>query len=760
MTISFPVSYLGVGDGPSGDFQNLRDETRYGFGRPNFTTRGQIVVPVHFRGTTSNDMAQNYQRLVRKVRQAEKAWWERAVDKRVVFTWQPRTTFPVYFDVIGGSLTPLHINPGSHSGECQLTLKVLPYPRGETVTDTVTGTLTNGSAQFLRPNIIGDHPALVKLRITDTSPAGAINRIRLGLRSEQEIDALGDYDPWLDVSLLSGASSTADATAFGGSYVHRTSTLASWSDLGVSVMLAGALNRGRRDIWARVFDTATAMAAPTGQAATAARAGITRRQSATDTSGAIAPAFPSATLSGSTLVGIVAGANSAGSEMSPGSGPAGYSLVSALNSDLDRKGNVAAMDVFGAAYVNHPAGVTSGGQSMSVTGETLGAEAGFVAELTGSVGLIGEMGAVAGFNVTDLPMFTPPSVPCLLIAYAVSASGGAIIGSGFTAAMSSGILTVATKYVTSDAPFRLSVTTSGNEAVMCNMLAFGEVEPTEGYDLEAGAYSFRVQAVDPNGVLSNASGNAAVTPTVGDNAITLGWTAPAGTVSYYKITYSFGGMFYYFYTPTNATSYTLTSIDGHPSASGFPATSGAVGSPARLRARIGTLGSPTAELMDLDEVVLTGEGVWRLVKIASAKNLPPVGMHLNGSRPDWVIETQMRSVNGLDATVRLDGLWVVPHDEWQATLQVADPTFSHTTPRRWVIETDRSGRSMTGWLENIGSGAEVGAIDCSSVFLLEPGDNIILLALEGEGEEVDLTLRCTVELSWTPRYDWMAGGLE
>jgi hypothetical protein len=55
---------------------------------------------------------------------------------------------------------------------------------------------------------------------------------------------------------------------------------------------------------------------------------------------------------------------------------------------------------------------------------------------------------------------------------------------------------------------------------------------------------------------------------------------------------------------------------------------------------------------------------------------------------------------------------------------------------------------------------ESGQVNCAGAFMLEPGDNIILLAFEGPAELVDLTLRGTVQLSWTPRYDWMAGGFE
>jgi hypothetical protein len=757
MTVGAPISYLGVQDGLSSDYEDLRDESRYGFGRPNFSTRGQIVIPVHFRGTTSNDMAQNYQRLVRKVRQAEKAWWERATDKRITFTWQPRTTTPVYFDVIGGSLTPLHINPGSHSGECQMTLQVLPYARGETVTDTVTGTLTNGSAQFLRSEIIGDHPALVNLTITDTSPTGAINRIRVALRSEQGIDALGDYDPWVDTAALSPGAAQADATCFGGTYIHATSDLTTWANLSRSVMPAGVLNRGRRDVWARVYDAATAMAAQTSPTAVAQRQTAVRRQGASDGAGPITVSWGSTTLSGSTLVGIVGGANTAGTPMSAGGTPGGYSLVSALDSNIDKNGVATAQDAFGAAYVAQNAAAMSGSVALSVTGETLGMEFASIMELTNVTGMIGEMGAVAGIKATDIPTFSPPSVPCILVAYAVGSDALPTIGGGFSAVASAGFLAVAMKRVTTPGEFRLSVSTAGSGAVLCNVMAFGEIEVPDPYSLDAGAYSFRAQAVDPNGVLSNASGTFSVTLTQDQEAALLGWTAPTGTVSYYKITYSLDGVFYYFNTPTNATSYLLTNTDGHPSASGFPATTGAAATPARMRVRMGTLGTVTADLIDLDEVVLTGDGTWKFVKLASAKDLPPVGMHLNGSRPEWVIETQVRSANGLSVTVRIDALWIIPHDEWQATLEVADPAFNLTTPRRWVVETDRSGRSMSGWLENIGSGVESGQVNCAGAFLLEPGDNIILLAFEGPAEVVDLTLRCTVQVSWTPRYDWMAG---
>jgi hypothetical protein len=791
MSVAAPITYLGVGDGPSSDFLDLRDENRYGFGRPNFATRGQITVPVHFRGQTSNNMAQNYQRLARKLEQAAKAWWERDTSKRVTFTWQPRTTTPVYFDVIGGELTPVRINPLSKSAECTMLLNVLPYPRGETVTDAVTGTLTNGSAQFLRPNVLGDYPALVKLSLTDTSTSGVINRIRLALRSERGISALEDFDPWVDAVALSPGAATADATAFGGTYIHDTTADTSWSNLARLVMPSGSLNRGRRDLWARIWDTATAMAQPTlGSATVTAPSAVTTttQNYARITPGAsgngrgvsaitdqVTANWSGTTTAGSLLLAIGYLQVVSGTPVAP-TGGGTWKLLTTITL-ISEAGNEMYLYVYYQRNATAQSGTVTWGwggadpsalNPMSLRLQEL-KDADLIFDLSSAtdtantsepVGIqpddtsftnemILSLFTVPGANTTDPTDFWYGGYEPLF-------GGNSFVG-GYTIIDNAGT-TPSIPKVRLDATYNASLNLNLHiKPVRTESSLVEYQDPTPG-EVLAGAYAFRVQAADALGVLSDASASINATPTLDRSAITLSWTAPVGSIAYYKITYSFAGRCYYLYTIDASTTYTFTTTEGHPETTGLPATTGAVGSPARLKVRLGTTGSLSTALSDANEVGLTGAGAWRMVKIAGAKDLPPVGQHLNGSQPEWAIELQARSVNGLDVVVRVDALWLAPHDEWQATLEY--PTLDLATKRRWVVESDLTGRSMTGWLENTGTGAESGRVVSAGSFLLEPGDNIIALLLEQADELASLSASCTVVLSYTPRYDWIDGLLE
>lgn len=314
--------WLSVKDhGVATDELDLLDRTKHrvllaggkGF-RP--TNQGTIELDLLISGADPDDMHQNVQNVIEKLVQADRAYSEKRYADFVTLGVQLGTTDPVFFDVYGGNLEPVTWHVPGTAMEWKLRLIVhnhngIPLARGAVDSRTVSGTLTNGAAAIFVDNVPGDLPADVKLTLDDNSiNSKVIQRFRISRRAGAT--ALGDWDPVVDVAALSGASTTADASAVGGSYVTRTLSSTNWVDIARATMPVGALNTGKFDVWARIFDAAGTPTAPSSfngvpselPTMTVPGSGVSRRQTAaaSASSATVSPSWPSATLANSLLV--------------------------------------------------------------------------------------------------------------------------------------------------------------------------------------------------------------------------------------------------------------------------------------------------------------------------------------------------------------------------------------------------------------------------------------------------------------------------
>lgn len=286
------------------------------------------------------------------------------------------------------------------------------------------------------------------------------------------------------------------------------------------------------------------------------------------------------------------------------------------------------------------------------------------------------------------------------------------------------------------------------------LAVFRDTSPQEDAEtpgeLPAGSYSARLQAVDVAGNASNATATITDTLTSDGGAIDYSWVAPTGSVAYYLLSWQ-GPDGLVRRIAVYGLSYRLEDPDDGQLISALPATSGAVATPAQLRARIGSAGTASIDLFDLPGIALSATNVWLMRKLASGRDMPPVGPQMNGDRPDWAVEVQFASPSGLSVTVQADAFWMAAHDEPQGVVWF--PGLALGTKRTWVIETHRGGRGLVAWLED-GAGNEVGQLATTGLFTLENADNIPALLLEQAAGVSNLSARVNVTVTYWPRFRW------
>lgn len=265
-------------------------------------------------------------------------------------------------------------------------------------------------------------------------------------------------------------------------------------------------------------------------------------------------------------------------------------------------------------------------------------------------------------------------------------------------------------------------------------------------DLEPGTYSFRVRAIDSSGNHSNATSSHNRVVNVQGSAVNVTWVAPspAGEVSYYELYWSRSGVVRKLNTPTNATSFLLTSEEFAAVVAALPETTGATPSPNWLRARVGLDSGGTAAQL----LVRTARGSdFHLVHFGTL-DLPGAFSRFDGEAPDWRIEIQALSGGGPAADVDIDALWLFHHDEPQL---IVEATEEITTPTLWVIEQRPDGR-IAAWLEDA-LGVVVGSVNVVGELSLAPGLNFLTIAAEQASGEFELTdTAFEIELSHAPGY--------
>lgn len=84
--------------------------------------------------------------------------------------------------------------------------------------------------------------------------------------------------------------------------------------------------------------------------------------------------------------------------------------------------------------------------------------------------------------------------------------------------------------------------------------------------------------------------------------------------------------------------------------------------------------------------------------------------------------------------------------------------MAHGTKRRWLAETTRSGKAMTGWLRSTADGSIINSLLAMGALTFRPGDNTVAIRVELAGgvSNVD-TAQATVAFTVTPRYRWTRG---
>jgi hypothetical protein len=747
--------YLAVGGDPAHpDSVNLQDHetTLIRGGSLNLDQPGQIFYTQTIKGPTSNE---------RNRRAAELLAFLASAAERT--TLADGLTFSMrrfgaedwtHYDLHGyggdAERAARVLNHG-RMAEYDLQLGVHPYARSDVLSIETAGTFTGSTAAILLRNIPGSRPALARFEFTDTSPTGAINLVRLAV-IPGPFEASTDYTAWIDGAAISPASAPASAAALGGFYAERTTTSMTHVPLARMVQPAGTRQRGRFSGFLRANGTGTVIGTPASLTGTAARSAAAVRQSTADITGVISPAWSSTTLAGSTLVGIVTGANTGGTAVTEGTTPSGYSLQALGGSNTSRNGTTPTADyVFAAAYANQNASAVAAGTgvTMDTTGETFGANVGFIVELTNIAAMIGEMGTQEGLVPSTIPILDVPA-NTIMIAYAYSASAQPVIGGGFTNLYASNGLTVAYRRVTNATSFRPTASVSGTGAVLFNVLLFAEAEIPAEYQLAAGSYGARVQAIDAAGYRGNALAASTVTATIGQNSIGWTWGAVSGAVAY-VITFSYLDRFYE--AIVSGTSYSLTTLAGLKEVTAMPATAGAVAPAPRMRLTVGTENDHV--FTPLPEFAMDGDSTFRLYRAFADVPLPPVATPLGGGQPEWSAQVEVRSANGLNATGRADALWLPPAREPYAEAWIHG--LAESTKRHFVLETHRSGKGINAWLEDTAMVAEAGRLNTAGSLLIPPGDSILLMAFEQAAGAHVFTARGTVSLKVWPRNRWEHG---
>ncbi|MDQ3541504.1 MAG: hypothetical protein M3440_12540, partial [Chloroflexota bacterium] len=272
------VFILSVGDANLTDAIDLNDGSSCVVQRGGFNVRESTIdLDLYVVAESANALHGFLRSIEHKLNQAMTATGPNGDTTGVTLAVGRRTSTLVFYDVVArydgeangwsaGTLQEFTVSPGQLSeGSVKLILNVLSSePRGATVPYPVSGTLTSGSAVVPIANVPGDREAYPRIVIRDTSPSGtAINALLLYRRAGSETAA--DWSPIVNAAQMTGATAITDATAYGGSYARRTLTAgAGWQNMTRSLPPNTLLNRGRKQVLARVRGNAIAMGVPSG----------------------------------------------------------------------------------------------------------------------------------------------------------------------------------------------------------------------------------------------------------------------------------------------------------------------------------------------------------------------------------------------------------------------------------------------------------------------------------------------------------------
>jgi hypothetical protein len=685
------------------------------------------------------------------------------------------TDYPMTYHLTGGTMAAR--DRYTTAATYDIVLNCYPTARSEPYDVTVAGSLAGTSAAILVPGIPGTAPALMHLEL---DAAAAVNRIRLAVapRDQGYTSATG-FTAWHNAAIAGSASATTDATAVGGSYATLSGiTSTAWQDLATVTPPSGSLYRGRRDGWLRVRGSGTALSQPGSltnsvsaavitnldtQATTPAAAGISYIGTAAATPSTFTIPRTGATAGGTLLIVQFTSGSSGGSTTLSGTGTFTKVFDHIENTPVAQhlvvwiaRNNTATTDI-----------------TATVTGTTTSTTF-YLFELL-NLGTNPQIADVAYFlaDAVDPSLSLTTGNTAGQVAVMINTAANVVVGyasqpsAALLGSTNNGIWVQVPEPYTNitmrpilsvsngvaAAGFVLTVPTT----TVPNSAGTEYQQPTPG-TLFAGSYVMRVQAIDQAGYRSNATASSTATVTVDNSAVTASWTASTGALAYaltIQATIS-GRPVATYEVITSNTSYVLTTTDGLGQVAGLPALSGASAPPPLVRARIGTAGDTV--YADMSEIAVADATNFRLQRLFTDRATPPVDAMLGGWADAKMI-VQMRSANGLAATVNADALWLVPSSEPQAVIEV--PGMGEGVARRFVIETHPSAKATTAWRVNTSTGAEAGRLTTFGAIALPPGDCILLIELELANGAHALATAATVNLLRVyPRHllaDW--GGM-
>lgn len=755
--------YLSVGDGTAqGDVVSL-----YAGDNPNcYLTKGGFHAPppqpgdptrtvtltLNITGRDANDMWDNYRRLETKLRQARAAQGPYGLGAGVTLgvRFDALNTM-VYFDVLDGLITApdtlIDLFPVAFMENISLQLICLPYARGLSLTDTVSGTITNGTAATLyRAQVPGDVPALLKLTLTDVSTnSKVINRWRIGQLALPHM-ASTDFAPIVDMTAVSPGTATTDSSSYCGSNFARVIASSSWQTIANASKPSAPYTSGLFDVWTRVRDSTALLSPPSNFTATAGNGPSVRQSVNNDgTSSTASATWPSTTLAGSTLIAAVTCDSSA----TPGT-ISGYTtgeapVVGPLHTTY---------------YTVQSASAQSGTVSCSLSGSAnwvmalIEIQNVAAASLDVHTSTTGSVSTSASTGTTGTTTQNYEFVVAVF-GYSTSATYGAF-SSGYTSLISASHsttvhLAVATHTATASGTQTCSQTVTGGTPTYAAAIVAFKAAVTDASTLAAATHRFLLAARDAG------SGASSLTGTEVDLTITAGqyivqtWTAATGANDYYL--YWWNGTAWAYFDVGNVTSYLFVSTSGATPSSlptALPVT-------AEFRAQLG-LKSGTILLNQPAYATQQANSLWEMLYLGTL-SLPPQVAQDGGALPDWLLQIQGTHPT-LTPNLDVDATWLVPHFWSQLTATYNDgsgTTMNLATKRAWVIDTRRDGRTSTRLLSTVDS-SEAGQAITSGHLYLGPGDTTLVFLPDITGGVSDVTdCKFTAQLTITPRYALVSG---
>lgn len=252
----------------------LNDQEHYFLSTPDFTEPGLVRFTVTVVAETPRAVAERVAALRFLLTLARKRSGDANSTHWVTYILQRGTELPAFYDIVSGSmsLTGLQVDGCAEAWDVELT--TLPVFRWPQIELDVSGELTNGAAMLEVLDVPGDYDALVRLEIEDTSDPGAefdvgINRIRAARLSGDGVRA-SDWTPFVNFDAVydDDAPETytveEDASSIGEDFVRYARDTDGGINDGAlfaqTMVPAGELNQGERDVWVRVRSDADPIA--------------------------------------------------------------------------------------------------------------------------------------------------------------------------------------------------------------------------------------------------------------------------------------------------------------------------------------------------------------------------------------------------------------------------------------------------------------------------------------------------------------------